>query len=462
MIGTNTKAVFALPFRQAVREQEEETMSVNVIITLIMLLAIIVLIFKAPASPGVIMTGVPIIAAVCMGFSLSEINGFISKGLQSVGGTLFLMVFAVLYFGILTEAGVFKALIKFIMRFLGNSVLGTLLVTAVLAMGSALSGSGATTALCTIPTMRPVFEKQKIRMTALLLMETIGSGVICLMPWAPGINEASAYIGVNVYDVFLYLRPLVIFCIIAVLLLCIPVAILEKKRGAGMTKEEFEAMKKELDQVLELPLGKGVAIFDGVFTIALLVALLAGLVSSNVGFAFGYVVLLMVNYHSSKERGEYLKRYSGQALNMAFTMLGVAVLVGVNSGSGALNELANEIVTATGGGGILAHLPIILCILSLPLSITIGGTKNSVILPAVIPIIMSLNLGFSEVQILGAVFATGVISANLNLFNAAPYLALSLAGGVEMKDHLKYSLLPVYGFSLVMIVFMVVTGMLPI
>lgn len=437
-------------------------MSANVLITLIMLLAIIVLIFKAPASPGVIMTGVPIIAAACMGFSLAEINGFISDGLKSVSGTLFLMVFAVLYFGILTEAGVFKALIKFIMRFLGNSVLGSMLVTAVIAMASQLSGSGATCALCTLPTMRPVFEKQKIRMTALLLIQTLGSGVICLMPWAPGINEAATYVGVDVYDVFLFIRPLVIFCIIMVLAICIPVAIIEKRHGAGMTSEEFEAMKKELNQNLELPLGKGVAIFDGVFTILLLVALLAGWVSSNLGFAFGYVVLLMVNYRSAKERGEYLKRYSGQALNMAFTMLGVAVLVGVNNGTGALNELANDIAAASGGGGILAHLPIILCFLSLPLSITIGGTKNSVILPAVIPIVMSLNLGYTEVQILGAVFATGVISANLNLFNASPYLALSLAGGVEMKDHLKYSLLPVYGFSVLMIVFMVVTGMLPI
>ncbi len=438
-------------------------MSVNVIITIIMLLAIIVLIFKAPASPGVIMAGVPIIATALMGFSLTEINGFISSGLQSVSGTLFLMVFAVLYFGILTEAGVFNALIKFIMRFLGNSVLGTLLVTAVVAMASALSGSGATTALCTIPTMRPVFEKQKIRMTALLLIETLGSGIICLMPWVPGINEASTYVGVDVYQVFLFLRPLIVFCIFALLVLCVPVSIIEKKHGAGMTDEEFATMKKELSQPVELPLGKGVAIFDGVVTIILLASMLAGWVSSNLAFAFGYVLLLMVNYRSAKERGEYLKRNGFQALNMAFTMLGVAVLVGVNNGTGALGELATNIAAASGdGSSILAHLPFILCILSLPLSITIGGTKNSVILPAIIPIVLSLNLGFTDVQILGAVFATGIISANLNLFNAAPYLALSLAGGVEMKDHLKYSLLPAYGFSLLMLAFMVVTGMLPI
>ncbi len=436
-------------------------MSVNVIITLIMLLAIIVLVFKAPASPGVIFTGVPIIAALFMGFSLAEINGFIGNGLKSVSGTLFLMVFAVLYFNILTEAGVFNALVKFIMRFLGNSVLGSVLVAAVLSMASALSASGATTALCTIPTMRPVFEKQKIRATALLLVESLGSGIIILLPWAPGINEAASYVGVDVYNVYLFLRPLIIFCIVALLLMCIPISILEKRHGAGMTKEEFDVMKAEISKPVELPYGKGVAIFDGVVTIVLLIALLSGKISTNVGFGFGYVLLLMVNFHSAKERGEYMKRHSPIALNMAFTMLGVGVLVGINGGTGALNDLANYIA-ANVNSGFLTHLPFILCLLSLPLSITIGGTKNSVILPALIPIVTSLGLGFTAEQVLGAVFATGVISANVNLFNAAPYLALSLAGGVEMKDHLKYSLVPIYGFSLLMLAFMVVTGMLPI
>lgn len=81
------------------------------------------------------------------------------------------------------------------------------------------------------------------------------------------------------------------------------------------------------------------------------------------------------------------------------------------------------------------------------------------VLPAVIPLVTPF--GFTPVQVLGAVFATGIISANLSLFNAAPYLALGLAG-VEMRDHLRYSLLPVYGFSVMLTLFMIAAGMLPL
>ncbi len=433
-------------------------MTWNAIITLIMLVAIVVLLFKNVANTGVIMTGVPIIAALIMGFSFADINGFIGSGLNSVSGTLFLMVMAVLFFGILQEAGVFDAIIKFIINHLGNNVLGTLLITAVIGMATQLSGSGATCALCTIPTVRPLYEKQNIRREALLLIETLASGVICLMPWAPGINEASAYVDLDVYDVFLRIRPLVIFSILAVFALCFIVAAFEKKNGAGMTDEEFQKVKAEINKPLEFKMGKTMAIVDGLAALLIIICLLGGWLKSNVAFALGFVVLLFLNYRTAKDKGEYLKMKAGMCFNLAFTMLGVACIVGINNGAGGLSDLSN-LIANSGFSGIIPHLPFILCLLSMPLSITISGSKNSVVVPAVVAMVAGYGMG--ALDVMPAVFACGVISANLNLYNASPYLALGLAG-VEMKDHLKYSLVPVYVFSLVMIAFMAVTGVVSI
>ncbi len=433
-------------------------MTWNAIITLIMLVAIVVLLFKNVANTGVIMTGVPIIAALIMGFSFADINGFIGSGLNSVSGTLFLMVMAVLFFGILQEAGVFDAIIKFIINHLGNNVLGTLLITAVIGMATQLSGSGTTCALCTIPTVRPLYEKQNIRREALLLIETLASGVICLMPWAPGINEASAYVDLDVYDVFLRIRPLVIFSILAVFALCFIVAAFEKKNGAGMTDEEFQKVKAEINKPLEFKMGKTMAIVDGLAALLIIICLLGGWLKSNVAFALGFVVLLFLNYRTAKDKGEYLKMKAGMCFNLAFTMLGVACIVGINNGAGGLSDLSN-LIANSGFSGIIPHLPFILCLLSMPLSITISGSKNSVVVPAVVAMVAGYGMG--ALDVMPAVFACGVISANLNLYNASPYLALGLAG-VEMKDHLKYSLVPVYVFSLVMIAFMAVTGVVSI
>lgn len=365
---------------------------------------------------------------------------------------------AVLFFGILQEAGVFDAIIKFIINHLGNNVLGTLLITAVIGMATQLSGSGATCALCTIPTVRPLYEKQNIRREALLLIETLASGVICLMPWAPGINEVSAYVDLDVYDVFLRIRPLVIFSILAVFALCFIVAAFEKKNGAGMTDEEFQKVKAEINKPLEFKMGKTMAIVDGLAALFIIICLLGGWLKSNVAFALGFVVLLFLNYRTAKDKGEYLKMKAGMCFNLAFTMLGVACIVGINNGAGGLSDLSN-LIANSGFSVIIPHLPFILCLLSMPLSITISGSKNSVVVPAVVAMVAGYGMG--ALDVMPAVFACGVISANLNLYNASPYLALGLAG-VEMKDHLKYSLVPVYVFSLVMIAFMAVTGVVSI
>lgn len=433
-------------------------MTWNAAVTIVMLVVIIVLLFKNVANTGVIMTGVPIIAALIMGFSLNDINGFIGDGLSSVRNTMYLMVFAILFFGILQEAGVFDAIIKFIIKFLGNNVLGTVLITGVIGMAAGLSGSGATTALCTIPTVRPLYEKQNIRREALLLIETLASGVLCLMPWAPGINEASAYVNLDINDVFNRIRPLVIASIIGVLLLCVIVAIVEKKHGAGMSDEEFEEVKKEMSKPLDFKCGKTVAIIDGLAALLIIVLLLIGKLKTNVGFALGLVILLFINFRTKEAKTEYLKKKAGMCFNMVFTMLGVACIVGVNNGANGLGDLANMLANSS-FSGIIPHLPFILCLLSFPLSITISGSKNSVVVPAVVAMVSSYGMG--AIDVMPAVFACGVISANLNLYNAAPYLALGLAG-VEMKDHLKYSLLPAYLFSLAMVAFMVITGIIAI
>lgn len=433
-------------------------MTLNIAITIVMMLVIIILLFKGISSPGVIFTGVPIIAALLMGFTLKEVNGFIGDGLKTVSGTLFLMVFAVLYFGILHEAGIFKALVAFVLRFLGNSVLFTLMGTACVSMLTQLDGSGATTALCTIPTMRPIFERQKIRREALLLVESLASGVLCLLPWAPAIVEASAYVGLEVPDVFHFLIPLLIFSIILVFLFCIPIAMIEKRNGAGLSKEEFAEMKHELSgSTVVFPLGKKVAVFDSVVTLFIMVLLLTGVAPTNVTFGVGYGLLLLVNFRSVKQQREYFNKQAPVALSLAFTMLGVGVLVGVNNGTGALNDLA-VLVSENIPHNLLTHIPVIACAVSMLLSITIGNAKNSIILPALVLIIAPL--GFSPIQMMAPFFAAGVIGANVSLFNASPYLALGLAG-VEMREHLKYSLLPIYGFSLCMVLFMVITGMLP-
>ena len=226
----------------------------------------------------------------------------------------------------------------------------------------------------------------------------------------------------------------------------------------GMTDEEFQKVKAEMNEPIDFKFGKGIAIFDGVFTLLMVALILAGKLPTNLGFGLGFVILLFVNYPKVNDQKEYIKRNAPTAFEMAFTMLGVGVLVGINGQTGAMNELADTIVANLPTGSITWIL-LVFCIFSLPLSMVFGNAKGAVLVPALVSVLA--GSGLTPVQIMPPTWAAGMVAANLSLFNASPYLALGLAG-VEMKDHLKYSFLPCWGFSIMTTVFMLLIGKLPL
>lgn len=431
-------------------------MSFNVIVTIVMMLAILVLLVLNKVHPGIVLGGVPIVAALVMGFGINEIQGFINSGFGVIVNTLCIMIFAILYFGILHELGVFKWLVNKIMGLLKNSVLGVLIATALISILTQLDGSGSTTALCTIPPMAPVYEKMRIRKDALVFIEGLGSGIFTFLPWAPAVNEASAYLELEAYDVYNWLIPVAIFAMVLYFVILIPLSFIEKRHGAGMTAEEYEALRKEIAKPVELPYGKPLAIFATLLTVAIMVLLLAGILPITLTFVIGYAVLMILTYKNPKDMGAYIGRQAPMLLSLTMTMLGVAILVGVNNGTGALAEAAD--IIASSGGSIVRHLPWICCVLSLPLSFVTGNAKMSVVIPAVAAV--AAPFGIAPEAVCGGILFCGAIGASVNVFSGSCYLAVNLAG-IEIKDHIKYSLIPYFLFSIALALFIGVTGMIP-
>lgn len=430
----------------------------EIAVTILMFLTIIVLLLKGVAAPGTVFIAVPVAASLLMGYSLSEINDFVMTGLGQVSGTIFLMVMAVMYFSMLHEAGVFNFLVTAMTKRLKNSVISTIIVAQIISLITQLDGSGATTAICTITSMRPVFEKQKISREALMLILSLGSGILLILPYMPGLVESASYVGLDPNEIYNYLLPVLIFGLVLFMLCSIPIAWVEKRRGAGMSDKEFAEMKDSLQSEVQYPMGKGVALFDGIFTLFLLIGILLKVIPTNVGFGLGFFIMLFVNYRTVKEQTEYISRKTSTALNMAYTMLGIAVLVGVNGSTGALQSLAELIASNLPEAALSWLLPVI-CVFALPLSMVLGNALSAVIVPAMVSVLS--GIGLSAMQVQPAIWVACMLGANLSLFNASPYLALGLAG-VDIKDHLKYSFCPTWAFSVALVVFMIVCGLLPV
>ena len=76
----------------------------------LMLLIIVVLLLTGKVSLPPIFVVVPVVACLICGFGLAQINDFIGTGLKSVLNTVALFTFAVLYFSILNDVGMFDVI----------------------------------------------------------------------------------------------------------------------------------------------------------------------------------------------------------------------------------------------------------------------------------------------------------------------------------------------------------------
>ena len=212
------------------------------------IIAIVVTLFKSKTQPAIAFIVWPTILAiilVLMGrHSFEDIAEMISAGFKSTGPTAALFVFSVLYFGIMTDAGMFDVIIGKLMTFVGDNVIGVCVVTCIIALVGHLDGGGASTFCIVIPSMLPVFTRMHMRKTSLLRIAVLSMGVLNLMPWAGPTMRAASVLGIEAGSLWQTILPVQAFGIVLALAHAVLTGIQEKARGAGLTgrlaKEEGE------------------------------------------------------------------------------------------------------------------------------------------------------------------------------------------------------------------------------
>lgn len=83
-------------------------------------IAVIVLLLRNVTVPSLAFVSVSAITAVLLvathTFTLDEIAGYIKAGVAGVSGTAILFIFSVLFFGVMTDAGMFDRIIGALMK----------------------------------------------------------------------------------------------------------------------------------------------------------------------------------------------------------------------------------------------------------------------------------------------------------------------------------------------------------
>ena len=177
------------------------TTTVVGILGFLTIVAIVVTLFKSKTIPSIAFIVFPSILALILVlggyYDIEQIGKLIKGGFGSTGATAALFVFSVLYFGIMTDAGMFDVIIDKLMKLVGDNVIGVTVMTSVIALIGHLDGGGASTFLIVVPAMLPVYKKMHMRKTTLLRCAVLSMGVLNLMPWAGPTMRAASVLGIE-------------------------------------------------------------------------------------------------------------------------------------------------------------------------------------------------------------------------------------------------------------------------
>ena len=405
-------------------------------------------------------------------YDFEQVGKLIKSGFSSTSPTAALFVFSVLYFGIMTDAGMFDVIIDKLMKLVGDNVIGVSVMTAVIALIGHLDGGGASTFCIVVPAMLPVYKKMHMRPTSMLTVSVLAMGVLNLMPWAGPTMRAATVLGVEAASLWSTLIPIQIFGIALVFVVAVIFGLKEKARGAGLHGKLHEiegevvlddAQEKEKNELARPKL----FIFNIILTIAVIALLIYDIFPSYVPFMFGVAIAILVNYPGAKMQKKIINSHAGPALMMCSTLMGAAVLMGILVKSVTVGDVEvasvitcmSDLISAILPAFLGRHLPLVIGILSVPLALAFDTDSYFY---GMLPVMIGIGEGFGVAAMPIAVAM--VVCRNCATF-ISPMVPATLLGvglaDVDIKDHIKNSFLWVWGFSILCMIFAIILGIMP-
>ncbi len=165
------------------------------------IVALLFLVMTKKASAVVALILVLIVTGVMAGLEF-EVVDLITDGIKSIAPTGVMFIFAILFFGILTDAGTFRPIINRLLKLAGNDPARIAVASALLAMIVHLDGSGAVTFLVTIPAFLPVYDQLKMRRSTLACIVALAAGTMNIVPWGGPTIRAATALDVSVTALF--------------------------------------------------------------------------------------------------------------------------------------------------------------------------------------------------------------------------------------------------------------------
>ncbi|QSQ09303.1 Citrate transporter [Koleobacter methoxysyntrophicus] len=423
-------------------------------LTIIVLLVVIMMKKLSPAAALII---VPSVAAVIGGFG-GKLGGFIINGIKSIAPTGAMFIFAILFFGILTDAGTFDPIIKKILKLAGNDPAKIVIGTAVLAMLVHLDGSGAVTFLITIPAMLPLYDSLGMDRRVLATVVALSAGTMNILPWGGPTLRAATALEMPVTELFNPVLPSLLTGLAFVLFIAYRLGKREKQRLGDIKIDINLDGQEKVDEEKQKLSRPGMFYINVLITVISIVVLITGKLPPTVIFMIAFAVTLVINYPNVKQQRERIDAHAKEALMMVSILFAAGAFVGIMKESGMIKEMA-ALAVSTIPDGLGKHLPFVTGIFSMPASLLFDPDSFYF---GVMPVLAAAAKGFgiSAVEIgRAAILGQMTTGFPVSPLTGSTFLLIGLTG-VDLGEHQKKTIPYAFATTIIMLLVSIITGVI--
>ncbi|MGW2517782.1 CitMHS family transporter [Streptomyces sp. NPDC001617] len=370
-----------------------------------MIATFLVLIMLKKMSPIAALVLIPALFCVFVGKG-AKLGDYVIDGVTSLAPTAAMLMFAIVYFGVMIDVGLFDPIVRGILKFCKADPLRIVVGTALLAAIVSLDGDGSTTFMITVSAMYPLYKRLKMSLVVMTGVAAMANGVMNTLPWGGPTARAATALKLDASDIFVPMIPALAMGLLFVIALSYVLGRRERKRLGVLTLDEVLVEEKETETVLVGAGGSGdgksraggggsgagadlpeededqglqgldphrptlrpkLYWFNALLTVVLLTAMIMEWLPIPVLFLLGAAIALTVNFPQMPDQKARLGAHAENVLNVSGMVFAAAVFTGVLQGTGMVNSMAEWLVDNI-PDGMGPHMAFVTGILSIPLT----------------------------------------------------------------------------------------------
>ncbi|MEU6865939.1 citrate:proton symporter [Streptomyces sp. NPDC046876] len=459
-----------------------------------MIATFLVLIMMKKMSPIAALVLIPAAFCVFAGKG-AHLGDYVIEGVGKLAPTAAMLMFAIVYFGVMIDVGLFDPIVRAILRFCKADPVRVVVGTAVLAAVVSLDGDGSTTFMITVSAMYPLYKRLGLSLVVMTGVAATANGVMNTLPWGGPTARAATALKLDAADIFVPMIPALAVGLLFVFGLAYVLGLKERRRlgtlalpdaaaaaaaapadaesesvarlvaagkgsagsggGAEPPKAPVEATAADTGTASGAPAADTAPPGDGFqgldphratlrphlywfnagLTLVLLTAMIMELLPIPVLFLLGAALALTVNFPHMPDQKARIAAHADNVLNVAGMVFAAAVFTGVLSGTGMVKQMADWLVGAI-PEGMGPHMALVTGVLSLPLTYFMS---NDGFYFGVLPVLAEAGAahGVSPLEIARASLVGQALHMSSPLVPAV-YVLVGMAR-VEFGDHTRFT-----------------------